>query len=451
MFDSVKKILSLKKPKLMTVEEKSALGGSIFFDTKGRAFSYVNSALQYFSYYSYVAPVGDAINKIANSSCSIKIMPYSKGDKQSYKVVIDNPFFKKLQNPNPQQTRSDFFKDFYIDYLVSGNHYLYVSVNFKNEILELHNLCPTAICVEENAFGNISRYTYNKNHTGVEMSFSKESVKIHGKTYELFKERNKNAYLFHFKEPSKNPKFTKSFGDSKLQSVQLEAEQYLEASRYNTNVILNGFNAKILLSPKEELRMTSDQHAKVKEELSNFYSGSNNSGNNVMLPKIPMTAQFIGYNSKDMDFKELMQRMRVAVYNCNNIPLPMVEGEYTSNANMKESDLQFYDKAVIPLIDVTSERLFKIYDIFYDDNTIVKFDFDKSAIPALQERMIKNAVDLTKTGAITKNENREYLGLGRVEGGADALFIDGNSIPIAGDISFVNSLSTTIRDITTAN
>lgn len=456
MFDGIKKKLELNKQNktekiatqyLEQLKQKGSFSNFLFIQGNGNIFSYINSAYQYFCYYTYVAPVGDAINKIADTCSEIKIYPYSYSDKEAFKPIVNNHFLRKLQNPNFDQTYMDFFKDAYVDYLTCGNHYLYVSTNSIGEVLELYNLQPTSITIDENMYGYVQRYRYNKADTGAEMTFQKEIVKIKGKNYELFKERNKNGYLFHFKEPSKNPQFTRCYGDSLLQSVQLEAEQYLEASQYNTNLIINGFNAKVLLSPKDWLENTDEQHKKLQDQLRQFYSGSNNSGNTALMTRIPMTAQFIGYNSKDMDFKELMQRMRVAVYNKFKIPLPMIEGEYTSNANMRESDLQFYDKAILPLVNKYCERILKVYKIFYPDDGVVKFDFEKASIPALQERMIKNCVDMAKSRAITMNEAREYIGLGRVDGGADALYVDGNSVAVAGDLDFTDTLGVPMRDI----
>lgn len=456
MFETIKKTLIQKKQQkiekiannyLEILEKKGLSNMPLFINTQGRAFSYINSAYQYFCYYSYVAPVGDAINKIADSCSEVKIYPYGYSDKEAFKPMVDNSFAKKLQNPNQDQTYSEFFKEAYVDYLTCGNHYLYVSTNSLGEVLELYNLKPTSITIEEDMYGYAQRYRYNKSNTGIEMTFERQNVKIQGKNYELFKEKNRNSYLFHFKEPSRNPQFSNCYGDSLLQSVQLEAEQYLEASQYNTNLIINGFNAKVLLSPKDELKISQEQHQKLQQQLKEFYSGSNNSGNNALMPKIPMTAQFIGYNSKDMDFKELMQRMRVAVYNKYKIPLPMIEGEYTSNANMKESDLQFYDKAVLPLTSKYCERVLKIYKIFYPEDGVVKFDFEKSSIPALQERMINNMIGLSKTKWFSANEGREYGGAGRMEGGADALYVDGNSIAVAGDLDFTDTLGIPMRDI----
>ena len=160
-----------------------------------------------------------------------------------------------------------------------------------------------------------------------------------------------------------------------------------------------------------------------------------------------MTAQFIGYNNKDMDFNVLMQRMRIAVYNRYNIPLPMVEGEFTSNSNMKESDLQFYNKAVLPLVNKTAQRFLKIYKTFYTDD-VVEFGFEKSSIPSLQEAMIRNAGEMDKNRSITQNEVREYLGIDRVKG-ADTLYMDANSIPVGGDTNFKDSLGVTLRESTT--
>jgi HK97 family phage portal protein len=446
MFKNIKKKIAENYIKSHYAEKGISNLGSFLFSSQN-IFSFANSAITYLNYYSFVAPVGDAVNKISESCSDIQFNAYLKDENGLYFIDEDNEYIKKLNKPNNSQTNYDFFKDGYIDYLVTGNNYIIVSCNFNNEILEIYNLSPEFITIDVNAFGHANKYRYSCN--GREISFEYGDFVINGvRHYNILKQSNANVYLFHFKEPCKNARFSKVYGDSPLQSIQLECDQYLEASQYNTNLIRCGFNPKVLLSPKEEMRNSSAQFDKFIEQIQKFYSGSNNSGNTALLSMLPMSAQFLASNAKDMDFKELMQRMRVAIYNKFNVQLPMVEGEYTSNSNMKQSILQFYDSAILPLANKYAKRHYEmIYKIFYPKSPVVKIDYEKTSIAALQERMILNSTEMSKSRAITKNEIRKYLGLEKVKGGADALYVDGNAIAVAGDLDFIDDIKSTMREV----
>ena len=425
------------------IEVKSA--GNPFFVGGYDPFAFANNSSTYLQYYSQVAPVGHAINTIASAASIIGLLPYAN-ESEGAVAVTDDPFVSLFSKPNFQQTGLDYKKEAFIHYLATGNNYIYLSgvlnvdgTKITNQPSESFNLRPDYITPVAGQDGYTQSYNYSAN--GAQKVFEKRMVtNINGKVMEAFVD-DKYGVLVHFKEPSTNPLFDSMTGDSPLQNVELEIKQYLEASVHNTNLLNNGMSARMMFTPKDgSTPPNSEQVEKIREYLAKNYSGSNNAGKNLVIG-MPFDAKNLDMNLKDMDFEKLMRRMRVAIYNNFDIPLPMVEGEFTSNSNMKESNLNFHDKAILPLLDKYADfRYHFIYKNFFPIKNIIKIGYNTAEIPALQERALDNSLILSKIQSVTKNEIRKYIGLRKTDIGGDAVYIDGNQVAIAGDENMTDTI-----------
>jgi HK97 family phage portal protein len=389
-------------------------------------------------YYSQIAPVGYAINTISSEASTIKLLPYEKSE-EGLEPEYENSFVKKFNKPNFQQTGVDFRKEAFIHYLATGNNYIYLTgvLNAAGDRIafepnEIFNLRPDFITAVAGSSGYVDHYYYTAN--GIQRYFYKRLVRnFNNELVETFID-DKFGVLVHFKEPSTNPINNCLYGDSPLQSIELEMNQYLQASIHNTNLLKNGMSSKMMFSPKEGTTMpTQDMLEKMREYLRKNFSGANNTGKTLLMG-MPFTAVPLDMNLKDMDFEKLMRRMRVAVYNNFNIPLPSVEGEFAAAASTKEANLYFYDKAVLPLLDKYCDFYYHfVYQNFYPQKEIVKISYDKYSIMALQMRMFESISLLKKGGIFTINEIRKYVDKPKTEIGGNAVYIDGNQVAVAGE------------------
>jgi HK97 family phage portal protein len=435
------------------VEKKSSGYNPFFLNFLTNDFTFAKNALLYLQYYNQVAPVGDAINKISQETAMIQLNPYVYGEKEAEKPLNNSAFSAKFNKPNFRQSGNDFRHEAFIHYLSTGNNYIMVTGvlnEARNEIIqdpvEWYNLRPDFMTIIPDADYFPLFYMYNPQ--GKQRIFRREMIKTrNGAWEEMYIEDGTYNVLLHWKEPSTNRVFTMLYGDSPLQNVELEIAQYLQASVHNTNLLRNGMSARMLFSFKETPTMSEDQLIKIKNKIETEYSGANNAGKNMFCP-IPMDAKNLDINLKDMDFEKLMRRMRVAIYNKLNVPLPMVEGEFTSNSNMKEANLNFYDKAVLPLVAKYNDFQFNFnYLAFYKEEGAFKIGFDSTSIPALQTRIFENVLLMKKSTTVTMNEMREYQGLGSVTNGGNSLFIDANQAPVAGDEDLTDGIGMPARSI----
>lgn len=429
-----------RKIALNYLEKKGSAYNPLLFNFLTNDFSFGTTSGKYLEYYCQVAPVGDAINKIASETSCVALFPYAKAEKESRIALPNSPFVKTFRKPNFKQTGIDFKQEGFIHYLATGNNYIYLSGvlsadkrSVYQSPLEVYNLRPDYITPVQDMSGYPEYYLYNPN--GQQKCFHKSYINnINGQLIEAYVEDEGFGVLLHWKEPSNNKLFSMLYGDSPLQNVEIEINQYLEASIHNANLLRNGLSSKMLFTPKDGSNPPNqDQLDKIRDYLKSAYSGFNNAGKNLLIG-MPFDVKPLDINLKDMDFEKLMRRMRVAIYNKLNIPLPMVEGEFTSNTNMKEANLNFYDKAVLPLLAKYCEYYYCfVYSNFYREDGVFEIGFEESSIPALQPRLFETVQVLQKAKIATSNELREFVGLGRCGIGGDALYVDGNQVAVAGD------------------
>jgi phage portal protein BeeE len=246
-----------RKIALNYLEKKGSAYSPLLFNFLTNDFTFAQNSGRYLEYYCQVAPVGDAINKIANETASVLIMPYAKAEKEARLALTNSSFVKTFRKPNFKQTGIDFKQEGFIHYLATGNNYIYLSGvlsadkrSIYQEPIEVYNLRPDYISPVQDCSGYPQYYLYNPN--GKQKCFRKDYINnINGQLIEAYVEEDGFGVLLHWKEPSNNQLFSMLYGDSFLQNVEIEINQYLEASIHNANLLKNGLSSKMLFSPKD--------------------------------------------------------------------------------------------------------------------------------------------------------------------------------------------------------
>ena len=129
---------------------------------------------------------------------------------------------------------------------------------------------------------------------------------------------------------------------------------------------------------------------------------------------------------KDMDFKELKRDVVNTIFNATRIPIPLISPEHMTLSNYAESQIAFWDNAVIPL----AKRLFQEQTVFLAPRAKeegLQITFDESEIPTLRERQNIEKERLRNSGILTPNESRELDGYDAVANG-DELYQPNNLI-----------------------
>ena len=99
-------------------------------------------------------------------------------------------------------------------------------------------------------------------------------------------------------------------------------------------------------------------------------------------------------------------------------------------ANVAEARLALYEETIIPLARRIESDLNEWLMPHFGDEVYFEYDIDE--IPAIAERRrrtYENVVSGVREGILTRNEARERLGLGEIEGGDD-VYIGANLFPL---------------------
>jgi len=428
-----------------TPETKSALpyyGG--LFSGAGTAFTFANSTVQWMQYYNTVAPFGDGVDKIAEKGAKIFLMLFTSDKKEAELPVYNHPFLKLLRKPNQNQTQQDFIKEAIVHERATGNNFVRVmglidGDKISREPVEMYNLRPDLVLGSTDVSGNSPTYYQYTTPMGQMITFYRRFIRdINGNLIEAYIESNGFSQLYHFRNIRTNLSYygnNQIYGDAPLQSCELQIGQYFEAAVYNYFLIKNGLSAKNIISPNVKEPISVDQLNKLREFITKEFSGSVNSGKTI-ISTLPITSSNLSLNPNDMNFKEMNDQTKNAIYLKLNIPLPLVDADNTSMANMETSNLMFYDDGILPSVDTFCERNFTfIFQQRYKDaDKFTRFGYNESSISALQPRRMKNWEAMKKIGDTSVNERREYVGFGRVESeGCDQIFIANNVLPIGVD------------------
>jgi HK97 family phage portal protein len=398
-----------------------------------------SSPAGYYQQYREIAPLADAIDKIAKSGSIIN--PYTMVDGNF--VNNDDKNIKIwIERPNKLQTGILYRKEALIHFNATGNNFIeikYIKKGNSFEIYEYRNINPALVSVEC-INDDIKSYSITKN--GIEIKY-KKTIDSRNREIDAYYSYNDGKYdydLINFREMIDEVNasgLVTGYGLSKLHAIQDELILYQEGNKHNKRSLANSLSAKKMISvdlEKLPASFNKEDIDRYRKEIEEKYSGSENSGKN-LFTNLPLKVFDLQnpYVARDLEFNQGLRRLRVAIYNRFDIPLPKVEGEFTSNSNMKESNANFYDEAVLPVVETYYDFIDKfIFKNYFPKLKYSKIFYSESEIPAISFRNAELVATLSKSNILTKNELRKKVGLNQIDG-LNAVYIDGNQAPIGED------------------
>lgn len=434
---------------------------ALFAPYVGNTFPFATTNVKWMQYYATVAPVGDAVNKIADKASPIDIMLFAPDKVEAELPVTEHPFLKLLNRPNPYQTRQQFIKEFLVHKNATGNNYLRIvggisadKKRFVSEPVEMYNLRPDFITgiTPDPLDGRALYYQYTEPNGGIRTFYRTEMRGVNGNLVDAYVEPNGASQLYVFKNLSSRhwTGYYNLYGDSPLQAAEIQIGQFFEAAVYNYFLIVNGLSARKLISLDSKEIFTQAQKDSLKRFIDENFSGAVNSGKTLVSP-IPLKVEDLQIAIKDMDFGGLYDRAERTTYKALNIPLPIISDEHTSMNNMDISMLMFFDDAVLPSLSDFCNNLFTFpfYDRYKDAKQFLKLGYNPNSIGALQPRIAEVVKVQKEAGVATINELREYLGLSRVNSeGCDDIYLDGKLVSIGTDTNLRDTIGIDAPDTT---
>lgn len=361
--------------------------------------------------------VRSCVDKIALSLSSVDIKAYVLDKNGKLIDKPNHPILQLLRNPNPAMSGEDLLAEFVRHYLISGNAYLYgsgIDSNVKKPPNELYVYSPANMSIIEGKTIFPEAYKYrNKNNDIVYPvnQLTGLSAILHKKTY--------------------NP-VNKNYGLSLMSSSAFAVDIINEGARWNLRLLQNeGRPSGALVikgSDGNPSTLSDAQYQKLREELTQQFSGSNNAGRPLLLEG-GMEWQEMSMNAKDMDFEKNINNAKRDIALSYGVPpvLIGIQGDSTY-ANMAEARLALWTDTVLPLLQSMLSSINTWLAPLYGDGVILWYDED--TIPALEPLRSMKAQRIEASETMTVNEKRRAMGLDDIEGG-DTLFIDTGKVPLA--------------------
>ena len=339
--------------------------------------------------------------------------------KNGEQIVEQHPIIDLLNRPNPLQSYSEFFNSLFGYVLLSGNAYILKVGSEQGLPKELHQLRPDRINIKGGGNPIPEKYEYI----------------VNGRVQSVYPIDQLDGFseVKHIK--LWNP-LDDYYGLSPLSAAAVEVDQHNLSSKHNVNLLENGArpSGAVIFKPQDDagfaVNLSESQRQQLLTDLNNRFSGAGNAGRPMLLEG-DFDWKEMGLSPKDMDFHQLKNMAATDIALCFGVPSQLVGvPDAQTYANVAEARLALYEETIIPHLKKMQSDLNEWLVPMFDEKLKIEFDID--SIPALSERRkrtYENVSMAVREGIMTRNEAREQLGLGTVEG-ADELYISANMFPL---------------------
>jgi len=393
-------------------------------------------------YYSIIAPIGIGVRKIAKSGGSINPLIYDKNQEQ---YVEFDPLEDLLANPNMIDKSWNEFVQKYITFLlVTGNNYMVANFIDLNQEPKMLSILPPQVVKPTVSDGDIAYYQVTT-ASGVPLEYRKQIINKRI-LYVATLSSGIKSVMLHSRFINPNANNYDILGQSPLNSIYYEIEQYLASSIHNLAILKRGGTLTGIFKTSELL--TQDERDRLNQQISNQYSGESNSGK-FFLAEGGLDYQNAQQTNKDMEFMQLKSRDEEMIYKALMIPLALMTTAVMTMSNLETAKLDLYDEAVLPLIDRIYADLTSFLMPFYKNTENLIISYDPNEISALEPRRMQTIKDLVSLGILTYNEARARVNYGPLTEGGDELYIPSAYIPIASDQNTTNPQKAISRQIFT--
>src|SRR5262245_20968099 len=330
-------------------------------------------------------PVGyRAVRMIAEAAASVPWLLF-EGDHERE----THPLLDLLTRPNPAQAGRELMESFYGHLEVAGNAYL-ERVAIGDQVRELHVLRPDRMKAVPGTNGWPEAYEYSVNGSSVRFEQEREVPPI------------LHMRLF-------NP-LDDYYGLSPLEAAARSIDIHNASAAWNKAVIDNAArpSGALVFTSGVSGNLTSEQHARLKEELANSFQGAANAGRPMVLEG-GLDWKPMSFTPKDMEFIATKHVAAREIALAFGVP-PMLLGIPGDNtfANYAEANRTFWRQTVLPLVQRSAEALTNwLRPAFGKD---VRLSFDSDAIEALSSEREALWARVGAADFITRDEKRAAVG-----------------------------------------
>jgi len=371
-------------------------------------------------YYLQIGPVADAVDLVSSEIANI--VPVMQ-DTKSGVFIEDHPLLTLLDNPNTNETYSDFIKQFVLFYLVTGNNYLLATGPVGVPPVELSVIRPQTVTITPSDKDGRAQTYIVTGAADFERNGSQFRFFTRDQTAEIYQSKIVNPRT----GTSASAESEALYGLSPLTPHIYDLELYRSVCIHNIALLKNGARPSTVFQAKNKL--TEEQQKQMQASLEQWYEGEANAGRPVVVGG-GFDIEVLNETARDMDYATLKRQVTESIFRTYKIPLPLISSESMTLSNYTQANLVFYLSAVLPLLNYIFQQITNFLLPRYPRSDGLILTYKSETVLALEPLRMQRLKDLDALKITTINEMRLLLNFGELAGGTD-VYRPATDIPVA--------------------
>ncbi len=345
---------------------------------------------------------------------------------QEGKIIIKDDLIRLLRNPKFGVSSFLFFKTLAITQNVVGKSYVWAGGNINRPPLAIDKVSPINVNLQTLSNGFISSIdvttgpyqgTYKAERQGTRIRYIMNNFAelgiLHG-----FSSRADDRSMV---------------GESPLLAVGPEIQQLIDGAIHNSALLKNGGTLSTIFSLKGDLG--DDQFEDASSAILSKYQGPNKAGTIGVVAAEDVDIKQFGNTPKDLDFEKLQKLARKIVALQYGVPIALVDNEKSTFNNLATSNEMLFDNGCEPVIKEILDGLeFFLFPRYKKDISDFDLTFDRTDLPILRQRFIRELKERKEAGVETINELRQLINREPIDEGGDDVLWPVTQAPIGSDI-----------------
>ena len=334
--------------------------------------------------YERNAVVYRCVRMIAEAAATVPWLVYEDEVEDEH-----HPILKLLARPNPAGSQGEFLEQIFTNLLLAGNAYV-EAVSVDTVLRELYALRPDRMRIEPGPNGWPAAYEYAVGAQKVRFAVEPDGI----------------SPILHLKMC--NP-LDDHYGYAPLSAAQEALDIHNAASGWNRALLENAArpSGALVYSGGDGAGLTHEQFDRLKAELDENFSGSQNAGRPLLLEG-GLDWKALSLSPKDMDFIQAKAAAAREIALAFGVP-PLLLGLPGDNtfANYAEANRAFWRQTVIPLVRRTQQGFGGWLSAVYGR---IRIDANLDRIDALADEREAEWRRIGAAGFLSDDEKREALG-----------------------------------------
>lgn len=331
-----------------------------------------------------------AVEEIAKAVSGLRIELKSGED-----YIEEHPVLDLLRRPNAMQGGKEFIKTVFVDYLTQGEMAIAQPIG-QRQPAELWRVDPSEVEVKPGRGGIPAAYVHKR--SGIETNFPVKGLTAPRADLFFFKRFNPRDYWR---------------GQSPLMAGGIAGDIHNRGSDWNYSLLRNAAKPSGIVRFKDD--PSTETVSRLKEWFKRAFQGAENAGE---VPVLTGGAEWTqtSLSPMDMDFATSMTEAKKLIAGVFGVPLPLIDNEAATFANMDTAKERFYTDTVLPLAHEWLEAFGAWLLPGFGDGLELCFDMDDiPALEAVRNRKFERVLKSLGAGLITVDEARDEIGYDPME------------------------------------